>query len=96
MDMMVDFLRSQLEVTKEDIELVIIMGLYLYRYLIGSPSTLIKKVYLNDFLVNPPRIIIWGIKIQKDYKSQHYCSLSYKDSIHPLLKDYNSPFKIKI
>lgn len=43
-DMVVDLLRPQLEVTKEDIEPVIIMGLYHHRDLIGSPSTFIKKI----------------------------------------------------
>jgi len=49
MDMIVEFLRPQLEVTKEDIEPVIIMGLYHHRDLIGSPSTFYKKGYLNDY-----------------------------------------------
>ena len=44
MDMIVELLRPQLEVTKEDIEPVIIMGLYHYRNLIGSPSAFIKSV----------------------------------------------------
>ena len=42
MDMIVELLRPQLEVTKEDIEPVIIMGLYHHRDLIGSPSAFIK------------------------------------------------------
>ena len=42
MDMIVDFLRPELEVTKEDIEPVIIMGLYHHRDLIGAPSGFIK------------------------------------------------------
>ena len=42
MDMVVDFLRPELEVTKEDIEPMIIMGLYHHRDLIGSPSSFIK------------------------------------------------------
>ncbi len=42
MDMIVELLRPQLEVTKEDIEPVIIMGLYHYRDLIGSSSAFIK------------------------------------------------------
>lgn len=42
MDMIVEFLRPQLEVTKEDIEPVIIMGLYHHRDLIGSPNAFIK------------------------------------------------------
>ena len=44
MDMIVDRLRPQLEVTKEDIEPIIIMGLYHHRDLIGSPSAFIKVV----------------------------------------------------
>ena len=42
MDMIVDFLRPQLEVTREDIEPVIIMGLYHHRDLIGSPSSFLR------------------------------------------------------
>ena len=42
MDMVVELLRPQLEVTKQDIEPVIIMGLYHHRDLIGSPSSFIK------------------------------------------------------
>ena len=42
MDMIVELLRPQLEVTKEDIEPIIIMGLYHHRDLIGSPSAFIK------------------------------------------------------
>ena len=42
MDMIVELLRPQLEVTKKDIEPVIIMGLYHHRNLIGSPSSFIK------------------------------------------------------
>ena len=42
MDMIVELLRPHLEVTKDDIEPVIIMGLYHYRDLIGSPSSFIK------------------------------------------------------
>ena len=48
MDMIVKRLRPQLEVTKEDIEPVILMGLYHYRNLIGSPSSFIKAN--NDIL----------------------------------------------
>ena len=44
MDMRVELLRPQLEVTKEDIEPVIIMGLYHHRNLIGSPSSFIKAI----------------------------------------------------
>ena len=42
MDMVVESLRPQLEVTKEDIEPIIIMGLYHHRDLIGSRSAFIK------------------------------------------------------
>ena len=42
MDMIVELLRPQLEVTTKDIEPVIIMGLYHHRNLIGSPSSFIK------------------------------------------------------
>ena len=42
MEMVVDFLRPQLEVTREDIEPVIIMGLYHHRDLIGLSSSFIK------------------------------------------------------
>lgn len=42
MDMVVDLLRPQLEVTTKDIEPVIIMGLYHHRNLIGSPHAFIK------------------------------------------------------
>ena len=41
-DMVVDLLRPQLEVTKEDIEPVIIMGLYHHRNLIGSRDAFMK------------------------------------------------------
>ncbi len=41
-DMVVDLLRPQLEVTKKDIEPIIIMGLYHHRDLIGSPNAFIK------------------------------------------------------
>jgi hypothetical protein len=44
MDMIVESLRPQLEVTKEDIEPIIIMGLYHHRDLIGSPSAFIKVI----------------------------------------------------
>lgn len=43
MDIIVDLLRPQLEVTTKDIESVIIMGLYHHRNLIGSPSAFIKE-----------------------------------------------------
>lgn len=44
MDMLVDLLRPQLYVTREDIKPVIIMGLYHHRNLIGSPDAFIKEV----------------------------------------------------
>ena len=44
MDMVAERLRPQLEVTKEDIEPIIIMGLYHHRDLIGSPSSFIKSI----------------------------------------------------
>jgi hypothetical protein len=44
MDMVVELLRPVLEVTKEDIKPVIIMGLYHHRNLIGSPDAFIKLV----------------------------------------------------
>ena len=43
MDMVVDHLRPQLEVTKEDIEPIIYMGLYHHRDIIGSPNAFIKN-----------------------------------------------------
>lgn len=42
MDQVVEHLRPQLEVTKKDIEPIIIMGLYHHRDLIGSPHAFIK------------------------------------------------------
>ena len=42
MDMVVNHLRPQLEVTKEDIEPIIYMGLYHHRDLFGSPNAFIK------------------------------------------------------
>ena len=44
MDMVVELLRPQLEVTTKDIEPVIIMGLYHHRNLIGSTSSFIKSI----------------------------------------------------
>ena len=44
MDMVVELLRPQLEVTKEDIEPVIIMGLYHHRDLIGSKDAFLKAI----------------------------------------------------
>lgn len=41
-DMVVDLLRPKLEVTKEDIEPIIIMGLYHHRDFIGSLNAFIK------------------------------------------------------
>ena len=43
MDMVVNLLRPQLEVTKEDIEPIIYMGLYHHRDLFGSPNAFIKN-----------------------------------------------------
>ncbi len=43
-DMIVDLLRPQLEVTKKDIEPIIIMGLYHHRDLIGSLNAFIKVI----------------------------------------------------
>ena len=45
MDMIVELLYPQLEVAKEDIEPVIIMGLYHHRDLIGSPSAFEKSKF---------------------------------------------------
>jgi len=44
MDLIVELLRPQLEVTTKDIESVIIMGLYHHRDLTGSPSSFIKLI----------------------------------------------------
>lgn len=44
MDMVVERLRPQLEVTKEDIEPIIIMGLYHHRDLIGSLGAFVKAI----------------------------------------------------
>ena len=44
MDMVVERLRPQLEVAKEDIEPIIIMGLYHHRDLVGSPNAFIKAI----------------------------------------------------
>ena len=41
-DMVIELLRPELEVKKEDIEPVIIIGLYHHRNLIGSPSAFMK------------------------------------------------------
>jgi len=43
-DMVVDLLRPEVEVTKEDIEPIIIMGLYHHRDLIGSRDAFIKAI----------------------------------------------------
>ena len=43
-DMVVELLRPQLEVTKEDIEPIIIMGLYHHRNLIGSRDAFVKAI----------------------------------------------------
>ena len=42
-DMVIDLLRPQLEVTKEDIEPIIYMALYHHRDLIGYPNAFIKN-----------------------------------------------------
>ena len=44
MDLIVELLCPQLEVTTKDIESVIIMGLYHHRDLTGSPSSFIKLI----------------------------------------------------
>ena len=44
MDMIVELLRPQLEVTTKDIEPVVIMGLYHHRDLVGSPSAFTKAI----------------------------------------------------
>jgi hypothetical protein len=44
MDMLVELFRPQLEVTKENINPVIIMGLYHHSNLIGSHDAFIKLV----------------------------------------------------
>ena len=44
MDMVVERLRPQLEVTKENIAPIIIMGLYHHRDLIGSPNAFMKVI----------------------------------------------------
>ena len=49
MDMVVNLLRPQLEVTKEDVEPVIIMGLYHHRDLIGNPGSFIKGSLNKEF-----------------------------------------------
>lgn len=41
-DMVIDLLRPQLEVTKVDIEPVIIMGLYHHLDLVGSPNAFMR------------------------------------------------------
>ena len=46
-DMVVDLLNPQLEVTKEDIEPIIYMGLYHHRDFIGSPNTFIINQQLS-------------------------------------------------
>ena len=43
-EMIVESLRPQLEVTTKEIESVIIMGLYHHRDFIGSPSSFIKAI----------------------------------------------------
>ena len=44
MEQIVELLRPQLEVTKEDIEPAIIMGLYHHGNLIDSPNAFIKEI----------------------------------------------------
>ena len=44
MDMIVEYLRPQLEVTTKDIEPVIIMGLYHHRDLIGSRDAFMRVI----------------------------------------------------
>ena len=44
MDQIVELLRPQLEITKENIEPIIIMGLYHHRDLIGSLNAFIKAI----------------------------------------------------
>ena len=44
MDMVVDLLCPQLEITTKDIEPIIIMGLYHHRDLIGSPNSFLKSI----------------------------------------------------
>lgn len=44
MDMVVEHLRPQLEVTTKDIEPIIIMGLYHYRDLIGSRDAFVRVI----------------------------------------------------
>ena len=46
MDMVVERIRPQLEVTKEDVESIIIMGLYYHRDLIDLQNAFIKVVEL--------------------------------------------------
>ena len=43
MDMVIDLLRPQLEVTKEDLEPIIYTALYHHRDLIGAPNAFIKN-----------------------------------------------------
>ena len=52
MDMVVERLRPQLEIAKEDIEPIIIMGLYHHRDLKGSPQAFIKviTIWVKDIL----------------------------------------------
>ena len=44
MDMVVDLLRPQIDVTTKDIEPIIIMGLYHHRDLIGSPTAFMRVI----------------------------------------------------
>lgn len=43
-EMVVDLLRPQLEVTKEDIEPIIVMGLYHHRNLVGSRDAFMRVI----------------------------------------------------
>ena len=49
-NMVVELHRPQLEVTNEDIDSVIIMGLYHYRGQIGSPSAFIKSIWNYHYM----------------------------------------------
>ena len=59
MYMVVNLLRPQLEVTKEDIEPIIYMGLYHHRDLIGSPNTFIKDTTKQNYAKHKNEILNW-------------------------------------
>ena len=59
-DMVVDLLNPQLEVTKEDIEPIMYMGLYHHRDLIGSPNAFIK-IPRNRIMQNIKNEILYWI-----------------------------------